>query len=212
VYNDDRDSPFIAKIEMMGSGDAGLVEAEDTIIVTVTRVPSIEVFAGESFSTVEGETAEFEGSFTRPEGLTDLRYAWDFGDGTAPETGSIESGVTRVSAVHEYTDYRPFPYTATLKITATSEAGEIETSSSISVFVAESQAWVVGGWDITETAKVGVRALSAVFQVVLYIGIWAAIFSPLWIIIGGLVFFVYRRSRRNRAVRQARLEAEQQNA
>lgn len=197
-YNDDRDSPFIVEIMMTGTGDAGLAEGEDTLIVTVTKIPSIEVFAGEGFSTREGDEAEFEGSFTRPEGLRDMNFEWDFGDGTAPATGNVESGVTRVEVVHTYADRRPGPYTATLTVKATSDAGEIESDDSISVFVSESRGWVVSGWDLGDTGKSGVRALSAVVQVLISIAIVLAIFSPLWIIIGGGLFLLIRRYRRRR--------------
>ena len=45
-YEDDRDSPYIVELEMTGTGPAGIVEGSDTLIATVTRIPTIEVFAG----------------------------------------------------------------------------------------------------------------------------------------------------------------------
>ena len=76
VFGDDRDSPYIVQLEMTGTGEAGLVEGSDTLIATVTRIASIEVFAGESRVVEEGEEVEYGGSFTRPEGLWDIQYRW----------------------------------------------------------------------------------------------------------------------------------------
>ena len=146
VYGDDRDSPFIVGIEITGFGDEGLADGSDTVIVTVTKIPSIEVFAGESMTVEAGRSVDLDGSFTRPEGLTDLVYRWDFGDGTAPVTEAVAEGATRAVAAHVYADSRPFPYTVTLTVTGQSDAGEIEGSSSLNVYVVESEAWVLSGW------------------------------------------------------------------
>ena len=64
VYADERDSPYIAQIKISGFGEAGEFEGEDTVIVTVSRAPAIEVFAGEGFSIEAGDTVQFSGSFT----------------------------------------------------------------------------------------------------------------------------------------------------
>ena len=82
VFADERDSPYIAQIKISGFGEAGEFEGEDTIIVTVSRAPAIEVFAGEGFSIEAGETVQFSGSFTRPSEIRDVKYVWDFGDGS----------------------------------------------------------------------------------------------------------------------------------
>ena len=155
VYGDDRDSPFIVGIEIAGFGDEGLADGGDTVIVTVTKIPSIEVFAGESMTVEAGRSIDLDGSFTRPEGLTDLVYRWDFGDGSAPVTEAVAEGATRAVAAHVYTDSRPFPYTVTLTVTGQSDAGEIEGSSSLNVYVIESEAWVLSGWSPLDTWEAG---------------------------------------------------------
>ena len=150
VYGDDRDSPFIVEFEISGVGDAGVAEGMDTNIATVTKVPTIEVFAGEHKTVKEGDEIEVVGSFTRPEGLRDLRFKWDFGDGSAPITGSLAGGVTRAIATHVYSDRRPVPFTATMTITAESDAGEVEASSSLAVLVTEAPGIeVFAGRDLT---------------------------------------------------------------
>jgi hypothetical protein len=195
-YYDDKGSPFVARVKVRGEGKAGVVEGEDTVIVRVTRLPVIEVFPGVSRTVEEDEEAEFVGTFTRPQGLTNVRFRWDFGDGTPPATGELPEGVTRVEVTHVYTDQRPFPYTATLTIMAGSEAGPVEASSAISVLVTEARGWALGGWRADEQGKTAVRALSGVGQGIGTFLIWAAIFSPIWIA-GGLIGLVaFRRARR----------------
>ena len=196
VYADERDSPYIVEVEIIGTGDAGLAEGSDTIIATVTNVPKIEVFAGESRIVEAGEKVEFLGSFTRPKGLTDLTFQWDFGDGSPPARDALDQNVTRAEAAHVYIDHRPSAYTATLTITAQSEAGEVEASSSLSVLVRESRGWTVAGWNPGNTGKSAVRALSGLGQVLVNILIWLGLFSPVLIVIGVIVVYIKRRYRR----------------
>lgn len=202
-YYDDKDSPYIVEIEITGTGDGGVAEGSDTFIATVTRIPTIEVFAGDNKQAEEGEEIEFVGSFTRPEGLTDIEYKWDFGDQTEPEVVTPDQGVTRATATHVYADYRPYPYTVTLTVTAQSDAGEIETVSQISAYVTESRGLVISGWSAGDTGKTAVRALSGVAQVTGSLIIWLAIFSPIWLAVGAVVVFGRRKLK---ARRQARAE------
>ncbi|MDE2937740.1 MAG: DUF4349 domain-containing protein [Chloroflexota bacterium] len=204
-FEDDTDSPYIVQLELTGTGPAGLVEGTDTLIATVTRIPTIEVFSGESRFVEEGEEVEYTGSFTRGDGLWDLQYRWDFSDGSPTITGIPEEGDTRATASHTFENYRPDPYEVTLTVTAQSEAGEVRGSSSFSVFVTESQGLVVGNWDLLESAKWAIRSLSAVALAVVNIIIWVAIFSPVWLGIGALGYGGIRlkrywsaRRRRNR--------------
>ena len=206
TYFDDKDSPYIVEIEIKGTGDGGAAEGSDTFIATVTRVPTIVVFAGERKLVEEGEEVEFVGSFTRPEGLRNIQYMWEFGDQSVSVIETPEEGVTRAVATHVYADHRPFDYTATLTITAESDAGEIETFSQVGVFVTESRGLVISGWSANDTGKTAIRALSGVAQVVGSVVIWTAIFSPVWLIAG--VVFVFSR-RRVRASRKARAESMQ---
>ena len=200
-YHDERDSPYFAEVKITGTGKAGLAEAEDTFVVTVTRVPTIEVFAGESVTVDEGEELEFSGSFTRPEGVSGVEFTWDFGDGTPPAKGSLEDGVTVAVAMHVYENFRPFPYRATLTITAASDAGEARGTSSANVRVREGEGWVVAGWSLTDQGKTAVRALSAVGQGVVSVVVWGAILSPAWgaIVVVGFLAWRFRPWRPKRA-------------
>ena len=128
VYSGERDSPFIAEVEIVGMGRAGVVRGSDAMIVTITKVPTIEVFAGESRIVVEDELVEFGGSFTRPIGLIGLIFTWDFGDGSRLVTGGLDEEGTTAIATHTYPDHRPLAYTATLTLTGQSKAGEVQGS------------------------------------------------------------------------------------
>lgn len=201
-YENERDSPFIATVELTGTGDAGVAEGSDTLIVSVTRIPNIEVFAGEPFSVTEGEEFEVSGSFTRPSGLTDVAYAWDFGDGSSPVTGEVRDGQTTASATHVYENHRPRPYDVTLTITATSEAGEIEAISRTSIYVEQALGWTVGGWSPGEDGKDAVRAMTSLLQGLSTLLIWLVIFSPVWLIAAAAIWFLVRRAKGYQSQRQ----------
>ena len=193
VYDSERDSPYIATVELTGTGDAGVAEGSDTLIVSVTRIPNIQVFAGEPFTVTEGEQFEASGSFTRPAGLTGVAYAWDFGDGSPPVTGDLGEGQTTASATHIYDNHRPRPYDVTLTITATSETGDIEAESRTSVYVEEALGWTVGGCGSPdEDGKDAVRALTSFLGALSTLLIWLVIFSPIWLIAAAVVWYLLR--------------------
>ena len=196
VYYDVENSPYFAEITITGTGDAGVAETKASVVVTVSEIPVITVFAGSTITIEEGEQAEFSGSFTSPEGVSDLKFRWTFGDGSSPVTGDVESGVTIATAKHQYANYRPEPYTATLMITGKTDAGDIRASDRIEVIVTEKEGLVIGGWSAGDTGRSAVRALSAVGAVLAQAAIWIGIFSPVWIVILVVGFFLRRRMRR----------------
>ena len=206
-YEDERDSPYIVQFNITGFGDGGLTEGEDTLIATVSRIPNIEVYAGEWTVVEEGEAAELSGSFTRPAGMTDVRYTWDFGDGSDPASGSLKEGVTTAFAAHNYTNYRPRPYTARLTITGMMETGEVEGSGTVDVRVEESQGWVIGGWSFSDQWKTAVRTLSAVAAAALTGSIWLLVFSPIIAIIVGAAIFLGKRAGSSAGRRAAQARA-----
>ena len=196
TYTNVQESPYIVRLDVRGIGDAGIFLGTDTVIATVTQIPGIEVFAGEDRVADEGDEVEYTGSFTRPESLTDFRYRWDFGDGSATVFEVPEEGETRAVAKHSFPDYRPDPYPVVLTVIAQSEAGEIRGSSTFNVRVNEVEGFVVAGWDVGRTFKSAVRALAVVGQVLLTIVIWVGIFSPVWLAVIAVVIFVPRIMRR----------------
>ena len=192
VYDDDRDSPYIVTLDLTGVGREGLAEGSDTLEVSVSRVPTIEVFGGDDRTVEEGKEEEYSASFTRPEELWDYQYRWDFGDGSPTITGSPEEGATRVTATHEFADYRPMPYTVSVTVSAMSEAGRVSGVSNFNTHVTETEGFTVGGWDLGGTAKAAIRALSAVARVALIVLTWLAIFSPVIIVIAAIAYLANR--------------------
>ena len=210
-YRDPTGSPFIAQVTIRGTGEGGIVEGEDTLTVSVSEVPAIEVFAGERKVVDQNTEVEFSGSFTRPKGLTNVRYEWDFGDGSTPAEGDLPEGVTRASATHVYPDHRREPYVARFTVTADSEVGEVEASSEINIFVREQVGYVVGGFDLGDNFKTAVRGFTGFLQGLSIVVMWVAIFSPFWGVIVVLVWLLIRRLKRRGAEGRARL-AEAQRA
>ena len=192
-YEDDEGSPFFAEVIITGTGDSGVVEGKAAVIVTISEIPVIEVFAGDSITVEEDEEASFSGSFTRPEGVSDLKFTWTFGDGSPTVTGDLEAGVTIAEVTHAYADHRPVRYTATLTVTGKTDAGEVEASGSVRVRVTEKEGYVIGGWSAGETGKNAIRALSAVGAGLFIAAVWLAIFSPVWIVALAIGLFFWRR-------------------
>ena len=193
VYDDDKDSPYIVTIELVGKGEAGIVEGSDTMLVSVSQVPTIEVFAGDDRTVEEGSSVEYSASFTRHVELWDFQYQWDFGDGTPTEMGEPVENAGRVELTHVYADHRPTEYVATLTIHATSDAGPVSGSDSFAVRVTEAESFFVAGWNVTGTVKAAVRTLSAIAKVALTVLIWAGILSPV-ILVGLAVIYIGNRS------------------
>jgi hypothetical protein len=127
----------------------------------VSEIPVLDVFAGEPINVEAGDDIGFAGTFTRPSGVGDLTYRWDFGDGSNPVEGVLEEGITVAEAVHTYINNRPIPYTGTLVISGVADVGEIEGRSSLTVRVREAEGWVIADWKVGASFKNGIQALSA---------------------------------------------------
>ncbi|MCH7706136.1 MAG: DUF4349 domain-containing protein [Chloroflexi bacterium] len=180
MYASYLNSPYIVSFKISGSGEAGRAEAEDSVIVTVLSLDPISVFAGEDVFVTEGQDLSFEGSFTRPQGLSNFQFEWDFGDGSPSASGAVSEGVTTSNAAHTYQNYRPTAFIATLTVTADSEAGSVEASDSVAVSVSESRSWV-SDWGPGNTLRDAVRTFVTLAQGLGTALIWLVILSPLWI-------------------------------
>ncbi|MCY4652945.1 MAG: DUF4349 domain-containing protein [Dehalococcoidia bacterium] len=198
-YGDPKDSPFIAQVDINSFGEGGVAEGEDTLIVSVSETPVIEVFAGErDYRVLQNEVVEFSGSFTRPPGLSNVRYQWDFGDGSPPEEGEVAEDITRVDTTHAYPDYRSTRYNVKFTITADSAVGEIVASHEIRVRVDEDPGLIVGGFDVGDNAKTAVRTLSLVLSGLTMVVVWVGIFGIIWVPLVVVVVILVRRGRRFR--------------
>ena len=187
---------YVASVTVTGTGAGGIAEGRESLLISVSEVPSIEVFAGGDRNVEEGVEVEYVATFTRPSELRDYRYQWEFGDGSATATGSLDDASTRLVVDHMYANYRPEPFNVQLTVSAESEVGRISGSDYFVVRVVEAERFVSSGWEISGTLKAAVRALTALAQVSLIVLIWVAVFSPVLLIGGGVVYLVNRRRRR----------------
>jgi hypothetical protein len=194
-FDRDEDSPFIVTAELSGFGDAGIAEGEDTLVTTVSRLPVIEVFAGESQTVEAGSKVDFSASFTRPDGVSDIGYSWNFGDGSAPTETLIgdasESG--QVDTTHTYSNFRPNPYVVTLTVTGQTDVGDVEATGELRVFVRETIGVAAAELDAGDTTRDAVRTLQSVGVFLAKGGLWLLILSPAWLIGGAVIFVLVRR-------------------
>ena len=212
-YTDTVGSPYIVEVSITGTGEGGIIEGKDTLTISVSEIPAIEIYAGNRQDVVQNTEVSFSGSFTRPRGLTNVTFEWDFGDGLPPATGELEDGVTRANVSHVYRDFRPEPYAARLTIRADSEVGEVEASDVLQVRVREQLGFVVGGYDFAGSLKSAVRGLSEFVQGLAMVLIWVLIFIPVWAVVVGLVWlglrgWRWRKSRQNESVPEQQLSAD----
>ena len=188
AYASDLDSPYIVRVKITGTGDAGLAEGSATFQTTVKKIPTIEAFAGSGRTVEQGQAAEYTASFTRSVELSNFQYVWDFGDGTSPVVGSPEPGESRVTVTHVFDNFRPEEYEVTFTVTAGSDAGEVLGEARFGVRVEESEGLVIAGWSAGKNFKTAARALSAVLQAVATAVIWIVTFSPVWVGAGAIIF------------------------
>ena len=194
VYRSQADSPFFVAFTITGTGDGGIAEGEDTVQATVTSVPNIQVSAGDDLTAAVHERVSFAGSFTRPAGVTDLEFRWDFGDGLAPLESEAPTGDSTIEAEHVYTIDRAEPYRVTLSVTGRTENGAaVEAKDTLRVHVVPASVWSETVIDIGETARAATRAFSATLQGAIGVGIWLVIFSPVWVGLIALGLFINRR-------------------
>ncbi len=193
VYASDIDSPYIVRLKITGTGDAGLAIGSATFRTTVKKIPTIEAYSGSDRTVEQGQQAEYTGSFTRSDELSNFLYTWDFGDGTFLETRSPEPGESRVTVTHVFDNFRPQEYPVTFTVKAdSSDAGEVSGSSGFAVCVEESEGLVIAGWSAGKNFKSASRALSAVLQAVGTVLIWIATFSPIGLVLAAVIYGAYR--------------------
>ena len=194
-FSRDDDSPLIVTVKVRGSGDAGLAEGEDTQLVTVSRIPPIVVFAGTDQTVEASQTVELSGSFTLPESITDVRYIWDFGDGSPPEENELVNAFSagNVNTEHIFPHFRWNPYEVRLTVSGKSEIGEITGEATTYIYVQETVGVSSPDLNISSTIRSASRALQAVGVISVNILLWLAILSPVWIV--GVVLFLFFRKR-----------------
>ena len=127
----------------------------------------------------EGEEVEFEGRIAG--GFAPYSYEWDFGDG---ETS------TSVYPTHAYKSAGS--YTISLKVT--DDRGNTDTETR------DEYITVTPGWSAGSIASGARNGLVAFGHALANIFIWLGIFSPVWIVIGGIIWgIIYWRRRKKKA-------------
>jgi PKD repeat protein len=119
-------------------------------------------------------TAEINGGFEP------YNYQWDFGDGNT----SIDKSPT-----HAYKDAGV--YSVSLKVT--DDKGYFN-SSLRSEYIT-----VIGTWNPVSVAKSAWNGFAAFGRGLINVLIWLGIFSPIWIIVGGIIWLIVWRNRKKRA-------------
>ncbi|MFC1861300.1 DUF4349 domain-containing protein [Chloroflexota bacterium] len=107
-------------------------------------------------------------------GFSPYSYEWDFGDG---KTSTVNSPVHTYNAVGSYT--------VTVKISDDRGNTDFETRTDYIT--------VLPGWNAGNTAGGAWNGLVTFGHALANIFIWIGIFSPVWIIIGGIVWWLLRR-------------------
>ena len=113
-------------------------------------------------------------------GFAPYSYEWDFGDGTTC-TEDVPAHVYKTAG----------RYTVSLMVTDDRANTDTETRTDYIT--------VLPGWNAGNIASSAWNGLVVFGQVLADIFIWAGIFSPVWIVIGGLVYWFWWRRRRKKA-------------
>jgi hypothetical protein len=151
--------------------------SETSLIEISLEQSSLDVsLTASSRSVKEGENIRFNADVAG--GFAPFSYEWDFGDGNTSTTESPR---------YSYDS----PGTYSVRLTVVDDRGNTDSDER------ENYITVLPGWSAGSVVSSAWNGLVTFGQVVINILIWVAIFSPVWIIIGGLVYWRLRR-RRNR--------------
>ena len=148
-----------------------------TSIITVRLEESslsVELFANKA-RVKEGEEVQFYARVSG--GFAPYSYEWDFGDGT---TGTSEALTHAYKADGTYT----------VALTVTDDRGNTATETRTDYIT------VLPGWSAGSTATGAWNGLVTFGRVLANVFIWLGIFTPVWIVVGGIVFWRLRRRRK----------------
>ena len=123
----------------------------------------------------EGQEVMFESRIAG--GFAPYSYEWDFGDGNT-STGEYPTHAYKTAD----------SYTVSLKVT--DDRGNTDTKTRDEYIV------VLPGWSASSIASGAWSGLVTFGHVLANIFIWVGIFSPVWIVIGGIIYWWRRRRRK----------------
>jgi hypothetical protein len=110
-------------------------------------------------------------------GFAPYSYEWDFGDG---DISTDEIPTHAYKAAGSYT----------VSLTVTDDRGNTATETRIEYIT------VISGWSAGSIASSAWNGLATFGQVLADIFIWVGIFSPVWIVVGGIVYWLWRRRKK----------------
>ena len=137
-------------------------------------------FTADKTAIKEGEKVQFTSQIAG--GFAPYSYEWDFGDGN-----------TSTSKAPTHTYKSAGSYTVFLKVTDDRDNTDIEPRKEYIT--------VLPGWSAGSVASGAWHGLVGFGHVLAHMFIWIGIFSPVWLVIGGLVYWFWWRSRRRKRSR-----------
>jgi chitodextrinase len=147
--------------------------ATSLISVSLTQSKlSVDLTASNGRNVRSGDNVYFTATISG--GFEPYNYKWDFGD---------KSTSTDEVPPHVYNSTGKF----TVSLTVTDDKGNAATDTRTDYITVQS------GWDVGNVAKTAWSGLKSFFHVLVNILVWLGIFSPVWLIIGGILFWVLRR-------------------
>ena len=193
TYQSDELSPHVVTATVKAFSDRGLAEGEDQLWANVSELPRLDAFVTTSqWSVEEGQPVTLTASFNHPDTLRNVSYSWDFRDGSSVVEGMVAPADTGVEIEHTFDRHRPESYEIVFEVRGDSDAGEVEETHYAYVSVHPGPEIESSDFDPGNTATSAVNTLIAVTAFAGTAGIWLAITSPIWIILGAIIFFIVR--------------------
>ena len=153
--------------------------ATSLISVSLTQSKlSVNLTASNGRNVRSGDNVYFTATVSG--GFEPYNYKWDFGD---------KSTSTDEAPVHAYNSTGKF----SVSLTVTDDKGNTAIDTRTDYITVQS------GWNVGNVAKTAWSGLRSFFHVLVNILIWLGIFSPIWIIVGVVVWWILRKRKIRRA-------------
>ena len=193
TYFSDDLAPHVVTVSVRAYSDRGLAEGEDSQWAQVSELPSFDAFVSASENDVQQDRpVTLTASFNHPETVRNVRYEWDVRDGSKVKIGVVPSGETNVELEHVFTRHRPDSYQVVFKITGDSDAGKVEEILHAYIYVYPAPSVEGSNFEPSGTATNALNVLVNVSSLAGNALIWIAITSPIWLILGAIIFFSVR--------------------